>query len=169
MLVGMGEGLFVSLFIDPYIFFLPLVSSLNIELHIWIIKRHFSMEIFDILLLHQYVSIIVNCWRRVLFIFKEPTTRQLCSNESPWPFEDVPDVMYYFLSVDLSNTTWAQRGLINKLPGNEFDAVTRIRPSNITTFGATNVVHKGITFGAGIGVGNRKPKYFYSGTMQYIW
>ena len=60
--------------------------------------------------------------------------------------------------MDLSNTAWAQRGLINKLCGNAFGTVTRIRPIIIITFGTTNVVVlNGITFGAGIGVGYWRP------------
>ena len=34
------------------------------------------------------------------------------------PLEEVPDKVCHSPSVDLSNTTWAQRGLVNKLPGN---------------------------------------------------
>ena len=42
---------------------------------------------------------------------------------------------------------------MNKLPGNVFGTVTKIRPIIIITFGTTNdVVHNGITFGAGIDV-----------------
>ena len=45
--------------------------------------------------------------------------------------------------------------MINKLPAIPFSAVTRIRLIIIITFGATIVVvHKGITFGAGIRVVN---------------
>ena len=75
---------------------------------------------------------------------------------------------------------WAQRGLVNKLPGNTcgshrakaiikchylhsttFSAVTRIRlkkkyyENYSITFGTTNVVvHYGITFGTGISIGD---------------
>ena len=48
----------------------------------------------------------------------DANTSSTCSNKPPWPLEEVPDELCYSLSVDLSNTTWAQRGLINKLPGN---------------------------------------------------
>ena len=58
--------------------------------------------------------------------------------------------------MDLSNTTWAQRGLINKLPGNTVGIVARVRPI-IITFGIKNVVHNGLTFGAGID--NRLPRF----------
>ena len=64
------------------------------------------------------------------------------------------------LSVDFSNTTWVQRGLVNKQSGNAFGAITRIRPKLkyhdnysitfgaiiriktiiIITFGTTNVL-----------------------------
>ena len=86
-----------------------------------------------------------------------------------------PDKSCHSLSVDFSNTTWAQRGLINRLPGNAygsqktkvpiknhyqhsttFGAVTRIKPKKKypdnygIAFGTTNmVVYYGITFGAG--------------------
>ena len=73
----------------------------------------------------------------------------------PRPLEEVPDELCHSLSVDLSNTAWTQRGLINKLPGITFGAVTRIRPIIIITLGTTNIIaHNGITFGAGIGVGS---------------
>ena len=45
-------------------------------------------------------------------------TKATCSNKSPTPPEEFPDRLCHLPSVDLSNTTWAQRGLINKLPGN---------------------------------------------------
>ena len=93
---------------------------------------------------------IVNCCRKVLLVFESPTLRQLCFN---FP-EEVPDELCHSLSVDLSITTWTQRGLINKHSGNAFGAVTRIRSIIIITFGTTNVVvHSGITFSAGISVG----------------
>ena len=58
---------------------------------------------------------------------------------------------WIFISVDLSNTAWAERELINILLGNTFGAVIRIKPIIIVTFRTTNaVVHNGITFGVGI-------------------
>ena len=69
----------------------------------------------------------VNCWWRVLLVFEMSTPRQLCSNGSPWPSE-VLDGLSHSLSVDLSNTPWAQAGLINELSKNAFGTVTRIRP-----------------------------------------
>ena len=39
---------------------------------------------------------------------------QLCPNGSP-RLSEVPDGLYHSLSVDLSNTAWAQTGLINEL------------------------------------------------------
>ena len=73
--------------------------------------------------------------------------------------QDVPDESWMnsdeSLSVDLSNTTWAQWGLINKLSGNAFDAVTRIRPVIIIIFGTRNVV---VFYGLTIGIGNRWPR-----------
>ena len=87
---------------------------------------------------------IVNCWRRFLLVFELPTLRQLYFNESLWPLEKVLDKLYHSLRGILSNTTWAQWGLINKLPGNAFGAVTRIRPkkkycdNDNITFGAVN-------------------------------
>ena len=68
---------------------------------------------------------IVNCWRRV-HIFELPTARQICSNGSPRLLEKVLDGLCHSLSVDLSNTAWAQRRLINKLSGNTF----RTEPSD---------------------------------------
>ena len=58
---------------------------------------------------------IVNCWRRVLLAFKLPTPRQLCSNGSPRPSEEYPGGFCHSLYVVLSNTAWAQTGLINEL------------------------------------------------------
>ena len=43
--------------------------------------------------------------------------------------------------------------MINEQSGNAFGTVNRIKPIIIITFVTTNVVHNGITFGAGIGVG----------------
>ena len=57
---------------------------------------------------------IVDCWRRVL-VFELPTSRQLCSNGSPLPSEDVPDGLSQSLSVDLSNRAWVYKRLMNKL------------------------------------------------------
>ena len=74
---------------------------------------------------------IVNCWWRVL-AFELPTPRQLCSNGSPWQSEKVPDRLFHSLSVDLSNTAWAQRKLISKLSGNTFGT----RPSDSVKIGA---------------------------------
>ena len=93
--------------------------------------------------------------------------------------EEVPDDLCDPLSVDLSNTTWPQRELINKLSGNAcvshgikaiiknryphivtFGTITRIRPkykyhdNYRITFGTTNVmVPYGIIFSAGFGFG----------------
>ena len=75
---------------------------------------------------------IVNCRRRGLLVFELPTPRQLCSNGSPWPSEEVPDELYHSLSVDISNIVWAQRRLINKLSGNTFGT----GPSNKVIIGA---------------------------------
>ena len=116
---------------------------------------------------------IVNCWQRILLVFELPTPRQLCSNELPRPLEKVPDESYNSLSVDFSNTARAQRGVINKQPGNAFGAVTKIRPMQkyrdnySTASGAvtTNVVYNGITFGSGTSVGYRTPQYCYSGAV----
>ena len=83
--------------------------------------------------------------------------------------EEVLDELCHSLSVDLSNE-WAQRVLINRLPGNasschgakatiknhyrhstSFGPVTRIRPVIIITFGTTDgVVHYGITFSVSV-------------------
>ena len=70
---------------------------------------------------------------------------------------EIPGGLCHSLSVDLSNTALAQRGLINELPGNAFGNVTRIRQVIIIiTFDPTNVVlHNGITFGTGIDVDSR--------------
>ena len=63
-------------------------------------------------------EMIVNYLRRVLLVFELPTPRQLCSNGSPRPSEDVPGGLCHSLSVDLSNTAWAQTGLKNELSEN---------------------------------------------------
>ena len=52
--------------------------------------------------------------------YSSSTSRQLCSNGSPRPSEDVPDGLCHSLPVNLSNTAWAQKRLINKLSGNTF-------------------------------------------------
>ena len=114
---------------------------------------------------------------------------QLFSNGSHRPSEEFPDGLCHSLFVDLSNTTWARTELINKLSGNAFDAVTRIRPKSkyrdnyntafgavtrirpiiIITFGTANVVvHNGISFGTGTRVGYRRTRYCYSGAVPKI-
>ena len=50
-----------------------------------------------------------------LICHKTQTTKQ-----PKRPPEEIPDGLCYSLSVDLSNTAWAQRRLINKLSGNTF-------------------------------------------------
>ena len=51
-----------------------------------------------------------------------------------------------------------------------FSAVNRLRPIIIITFGTTNVVvHNGICFGAGTGVGYRRPRYYYCGAVLRYW
>ena len=118
-----------------------------------------------------------------VLVFKLPTSTQLCSHGSPRPLEDVPDGLCHSLSVDLSNTGWAQKRLINKLSGNSLGTVTRIRRIIIITFGTSVVMHNGITFGAGIGVGvndhdivTEAPyqtlalqKVTYPRTLHHIW
>ena len=61
-----------------------------------------------------------------------PTPRQLCSNGSPRLSEEILDGLCHLLSVDLSNTVWVQRRLINKLSGNTFAT----RPSDHVKIGA---------------------------------
>ena len=100
------------------------------------------------------------------------TSRQLCSSESPLPLEEVLDELYHSLSVDLSNTAgridkqttrkriWRRYKDKTKVKYHEnyslsFGTVTMIRLIIIIIFGTTNVVvHKSITFGAGIVVGS---------------
>ena len=65
-------------------------------------------------------------------------------------FWEVPDGLCPFLSVDLSSNVGTE--VIDKLSGNTFGAVTRIRPIIIITFGTIGtVVFNGVTFDTGIG------------------
>ena len=128
---------------------------------------------------------IVSCWRKIFLGFQLPTPRQLCPNGSLQPSE-VPGGLCHSLSVDLSNTAWAQRELINRRSGNAFSAVTRMGPKYkyrdnyrtafgaitritlliIIIFGTANIVaHNGIYFGTGTNLGYRRLRYFYSGVV----
>ena len=146
--LGRGGVLFVSLFIDslsPHLSPLSLppslsrvtVRCLNIEQYFWIIMWQFSSNKW-LLIVDREFFLSFSC--------------QHPGNLVPRPPEEVPNGLCHSQSVDLSNITWALRRLINKVPGNAFGAIIRIRPIIIITFGTTNVVvYNGVTFGAGIG------------------
>ena len=89
---------------------------------------------------------IVNCWRRVLFIFGLLTPRQLCSKRSPRPSEEDPGGLCHSLSVDLLDTSWAQTGLINGRSGNTFgtglsdSVIIGVGPNYGVIFGAVTKI-----------------------------
>ena len=135
----------------PYKFFLSLsrASMTARKLYaVWIIKRHLlSVNILDILLLHQYVS-MNDCLQSFSCLWLA-STQATCSNKSP-QLSEVSDRLFYSPSVYLSKTMWAWRELINKLAGNAcshktkatieyhdkhsitFDAITNIVPHHLT-------------------------------------
>ena len=80
--------------------------------------------------------LIVN---RELFLSLSCQHPGTCSNKLP-RLSEVLDGFFHSLSVDLSNTTWAQRGLINKLPGTEY--------SNHGIQATFSAITSHITFGA---------------------
>ena len=112
----------------------------RVPLCLFIDSYKFSLSFYFMQSEHQ-TKMFVNGWQRVLFAFEIPTHRKFCSNRSPQSSEEVLDGLCHSLSVDLSNTAWAQKRLINKLSENAFGTVTRIRPkekygdSYSTTFG----------------------------------
>ena len=98
---------------------------------------------------------IVNCGRRALLVFGWPTPTQLCSNGSNRLSGEVPDRLCHSLSVDLSNTAWAQR--------NTFGAVTWIRPIIIITFGSANLALVLV-----LGIGDHDRQRYYAKILIHL-
>ena len=72
-------------------------------------------------------------------------------------WEEVPDELCHSLSVDLPKATWAQRGLINRLPGNVcgchgVKAIIKKRYQHTNTFDA--------------GTGNQLKRYYYVALLR---
>ena len=109
-------------------------------------KATFSINILNILLSHQYIP-IDNCWLLTKSFSCLWVANALAnwSNKPAWPSEEVLDRLCHFLSVDLSNTTWALRGLINGLLGNKrginrTKSKSKYRDKYYTTFGTMTAI-----------------------------
>ena len=101
-----------------------------------------------ILLLRHYVS-INKCWSLTesFSCLWVANTQTICSNKSPRPSE-VLGRLCYPSSMDLPNTTWAQRELINQFPGTK---ATSIVSHYRLSWNSTSVSWFGCCFRVGSG------------------
>ena len=149
MSVGLRREVSLGLFIDPYKFSLVCY---------WMHSEHWTVNLDNKVTIfyknNGYITVTPICSNKWLLIVDREFFLSL-SRQHPGNFVSMNPltigssgwIVLFLICGSFKNNVGTER--IDEQSENTFGTITRIRP-NIITFGTTNIVHNGITFGVGI-------------------